>query len=512
MNGKDDHVSCDLQQQQQNGAPGYESLGGAEHFLLGVSPQYWSHAPLSVRSLNQLGLVEGIDCLVVERHHNRVDQPHTLDPIDQEAQDNGVLRKRKRQHNVIFGETMDDKEMRFIPVSKCELQGVIVNAERRSNGSCLYLLDDGTGLVDCLAWVDNAIYSLPPLVPHDQSCSKGLFRVGDIVQVYGKIRCVSIGSVRRAVKMHGRTWEIRDCVREVHVTNIASLREVGDKRCTSMNLESNHWLRCIQFIQRASIGIAAETGAHHTGKEEPCATIQEVSSDQSHYLDLKRSMTEPIRNGADVLSLLGSEITSKALQRADFPATDDAYGAWRVFGVGCQCDLPYQEALLYCHCQATVEPLDPHFKFRDALLTALIKLESEVDLSAGGHQPKRCLEDRQLRFQYKSIIGDDALQAIAAQIVLQNNNASINVDRLFIKTFAALRKDGIISLLDDETDTYLLVSRNHVIEPYCDKILAKMNSSSLEQRILQSERPTYLRNVPSARLQYVKKIKMDKCS
>jgi hypothetical protein len=90
--------------------------------------------------------------------------------------------------------------------------------------------------------------------------------------------------------------------------------------------------------------------------------------------------------------------------------------------------------------------------------------------------------------------------------VSKDNNVAISIDQLFLKTFGALRKDGIISLLDNETDTYLLISRKHVIDPYCRKIIAKTNSSFLERRIMESRQPTYLSNVTSARLQYVKKM------
>jgi hypothetical protein len=45
-------------------------LSGAEHFLVGISPQYWSHTPMNIQCLHQLGLVEGIDCLVLRKRMN----------------------------------------------------------------------------------------------------------------------------------------------------------------------------------------------------------------------------------------------------------------------------------------------------------------------------------------------------------------------------------------------------------------------------------------------------------
>ena len=469
-------------------------LSGAEHFLVGISPQYWSHTPMSIERLHQLGLVEGIDCLVVRKLMNDCQHgiPGSNEPRwsgnDEEAR--RALRKRKTMDadNGKSNALRNEVDVRFIPVSKCELQGVIVNAERKSNGSCFYLLDDGTGVVDCIAWVHNAVYSLPPLVPQNEKSFNGICRVGDIVRVFGKIRCVSIGHVRETVKVNGRMWDIRDCTREIQVTSISPLLRRGERHSTSMNTQSNHWLRCLQFERRLLIGGPAGIRTYNR-------------SSQCHYCEQEMAMTEPVRSGSDVLSLLGSEISSKALQRADFPAADDSYGAWRVFGVGCRCDLPYKDSLLYCHCQATVIPLDPHFTFRDALLKLLLEMESETILSSQSDP-----SNFQLHFQYKSIVGNSSLQVVAMQTVKKNKKMPISVDQLFLKTFAVLRKDGIISLLDDETDTYLLISRKHVIDPYCKKIMAKTNSSFLERRILELKQPTYLSNVTSARLQYVKKL------
>lgn len=467
-------------------------LSGAEHFLVGISPQYWSHAPMNVHCLHQLGLVEGIDCIVVKKAKNecqhgirKSNEPKSSEKNEGASQ---VPRKRKNvdDDNMKSKIPRTESDVLFIPVSKCELQGVIVNAERRSNGACLYLLDDGTGVVDCIAWADNAVYSLPPLVPQAEeiiSC-----RVGDIVRVLGKIKCVSIGHVRETVNLNGRVWEIRDCAREVQVTCISRLQRFGERHSTSMDTQLNHWLRCLQFERRAVIRIAADFSiGGPTG--------------QCNYLEQKSVMADPVLNGVDVLSLLGSEIASKAFQRADFPATNDAYGAWRVFGVGCQCDLPYKDSLLYCHCQATVVPLDPHFKFRDALLNLLLEMEAEASCSW-----RTDPSNSQLHFRYKTIVSNSSLQKVATQTVSKDSNLAVQLDQLFLKTFGALRKDGIISLLDNELDTYLLISRKHVIDPYCRKILARTSSSLLERRILVSKQPTHLSNVPSARINYVKKM------
>jgi hypothetical protein len=35
---------------------------GAESFLVGISPQYWAHVPLSIVDVQNLKLVNGINC------------------------------------------------------------------------------------------------------------------------------------------------------------------------------------------------------------------------------------------------------------------------------------------------------------------------------------------------------------------------------------------------------------------------------------------------------------------
>ena len=62
----------------------------------------------------------------------------------------------------------------YVPISKCSLVGAIVSAEIRSDGSRLYVLDDGTGLMDCVDWscsyttihgnrLQNNIFQIPSL-------------------------------------------------------------------------------------------------------------------------------------------------------------------------------------------------------------------------------------------------------------------------------------------------------------------------------------------------------------
>eukprot|EP00531_Pseudo-nitzschia_arenysensis_P019755 CAMPEP_0116123018 /NCGR_PEP_ID=MMETSP0329-20121206/4524_1 /TAXON_ID=697910 /ORGANISM="Pseudo-nitzschia arenysensis, Strain B593" /LENGTH=131 /DNA_ID=CAMNT_0003616905 /DNA_START=190 /DNA_END=582 /DNA_ORIENTATION=+ len=46
----------------------------------------------------------------------------------------------------------DSKDCLSTPVSKCLLVGHIVYAAERKGGSKVYILDDGTGMIDCVHW------------------------------------------------------------------------------------------------------------------------------------------------------------------------------------------------------------------------------------------------------------------------------------------------------------------------------------------------------------------------
>jgi hypothetical protein len=389
-------------------------LTGGEHFLVGLSPQYWAHTPMLMDQFHRLALVGGIDCIRTST--------------------------------------------KLLPVSKCTLLGVIVNVDRKSNGSVLYLVDDGTGMVDCLHWIDNDHYRLPSLSRSTEYPSNHLC-VGQVVRIMGRIKVLAIGSVRDTMVVAGKTWEIRDAVRELHVSVIEDIQVRQDLRRMDLGPETLHWLQCMDFLKNCESDLSNDAAA------------------------------PVVRNGTDVLSLLGPAISKGALARTDLPSADDAIGAWKVFGAGCQCDLPYKESLLYCHCQATIEPLDPHFVFRDSTLATLLELEAMSD----GH----CI------FLYQAIIHNPALVTVANNVLPKDGSGSLR--QLFVKTFAALRKDGLIHLVDENTDTYRLISRQRVLEPYLEKMDDKSIENILERKALLAEQPPFLHNVPKARLQYAKR-------
>jgi hypothetical protein len=85
-------------------------------------------------------------------------------------------------------------------------------------------------------------------------------------------------------------------------------------------------------------------------------------------------------------------------------------------------------------------------------------------------------QDDPLQFQYKTVI--ERLPASP---------------RLTRKTFRALRQDGILYLIDANTDTYLLLSRR-VLEPF-----ARVR-----------DRPDLLAKVPQARLDFIRRTSSSK--
>jgi hypothetical protein len=281
------------------------------------------------------------------------------------------------------------------------------------------------------------------------------FQIGDLVRVMGRLRTVRVMQGKRR---HSQSeWDIYDSVREVRVTSMGHVVvESSEKnsRFFCSDPETRHWIKCMEWKENRTSGTA-------------------------------------IANGADTLRLLGPKIALQALEKSDFPAADDDVGAWRVFGTSCRCELPYKHALLYCHCQATAEALDPFLIFRDAVLNKLVTMEQE--------QQSAVLP---LHFPYQAILGDSELQKVAKKIGESNHTP---MQRLFLKTFAALRKDGVLHLGDQSADIYVLISRSRVIEPHLQKKMLKAKKSNLDYKLIQLERQSILKAVPNSRIQHVKR-------
>jgi len=187
----------------------------------------------------------------------------------------------------------NQKPKRILPLSKCELIGIVTYVHEKSNRSTHYIVDDGTGSIDCVSWntndadYNNAIvfpvkYRLLPTMTNMSplsSCvtgweedgtgnSSGEVRVGDMVRILGWMKCVAVlGGVGSAVSSspnlttvvsvnNGNSnnettvWETRQCVREVHIHKIQRM----DK--DTFDCETVHWLKCLQFSRRVRNSVA----------------------------------------------------------------------------------------------------------------------------------------------------------------------------------------------------------------------------------------------------------------
>jgi len=404
-------------------------LTGVEDFVVGLSPGYWSHIPLSIADVNNVKVVDGINCIVRGKSNGNKCIP----------------------------------SIQCFPISKCTLVGIVVDAQEKANNSYFYVLDDGTGFIDCLVWGqgEDNVYALPFLdVDTKIKESNYGIGVGDMVRVLGRLECVSVSETAQHLPIaktnSATTLELRDCIHELHVNKIEKLRPDTRKNYNDLDWEANHWVKSMLATKPA-----------------------------------KDSGSPGLRHPAHVLEWLGPTIRSDVHHRRHFPSAANAAGEWRVFGVSCHCDLFYKEALLYCHCQAKAEPLDPKFVYRDNLLRVLLDLEEQHHKAMSGSSSRNVPMD--FRFQYYTVSNHKELRQVAARVTRATEDWQVK--QLIVATFRSLRQDGILYLLDENTDTYLLISRKGVLEPYLKR--------SRGRKPKRNQLPSYLQNVPRARLRYL---------
>jgi len=391
-----------------------EQIPSIDETVVGLSPAFWSHVPLTIRQVHELRLVKGINCIV--RKNN-------------ETGDTDVL-----------------------PLSKCELVGVVVAVEPRGrlDAGAIYVIDDGTGLIDCLHWPDNDDDGLPSLTQKEPE--RNVLSVGTFARIFGRIECVAMGTATNgtAITNNDNTqFPLPSCIREIHATVVLDILKTEHEGCIGgEDFESRYWKRCIKGIS-----------------------------------------PEALLPPDAIIDHLGNDIAQQIADRTSLPAVDDTDGAWRVFGSLCPCNLTYKQHLLYCHCQATKEHLDPELQFRDCLLKELIELEQKQS------------DKEPLRFQFRTVKGISSLNDLSRSIT----SSSALQQSLVQSTFRALRKDGIFYLLDAESDTYLLISKERVLEPYIETITSDDIERGVQRAKLRRERPSFLQQVPKQRLQYVKR-------
>jgi hypothetical protein len=199
--------------------------------------------------------------------------------------------------------------------------------------------------------------------------------------------------------------------------------------------------------------------------------------------------------------------------------------------------------LLYCHCIATAEPMDPNYVYRDKLLWELLSMEhhnSHIQQINANDQDNYFVEEGELqlprresnrdryyplRFSYQSLLEDKELNRIAKEVISSLNldptsdtvsaartafttksymATQQQVNQLVRNTVRALRQDGILYLVDPTKDIYMLMSKWNVLGPYIQQSLQCRDH--FERTKFHSQRPDFLQHVPSARLQLVKRM------
>ena len=274
----------------------YQDDEVTDHALVGISPTYWSHVPLHIQQIHHLKLVNGIQCLTVETS------------AEQDSQDVGDTTTRPPASS-----------SKIVPISKCQLVGIVVCVERKPNGSVIYVIDDGTGLIDCLHYPcilsdDPWDSLLPPLV--QSSDQDDIFPVGECVKVMGRIQCISIQQAS-PVDTTDSSPKLT-CIREIHATLVESVKTCYSSSLSLLDAERRHWDRCIRLYRATLIPTAL-------------------------------AATEPppiLCNAKDVLVRLGPEIGRQVADRNNLPSADDKIGAWKLFGAKCKCQSSYKDALL----------------------------------------------------------------------------------------------------------------------------------------------------------------------
>lgn len=247
--------------------------------LVGLCPSYWSHIPMLVGQIHNLTVMDGFNCLI--------------------------------------------HKTKYIPVSRCTLVGCVVAYERKNSGSS-FVLDDGTGLIDCVYWEENQFRDVLPVLADDSEDNGISIRVGNIVKVMGRLDCT--------------LSETSNAIREIRVSLCQPIHTGLNRRASpfSIDAESRHVL----------------------------------SVQQHEYSDV-----------TEVLDCLGNNLRKQIMEKHDFPSADDSVSAWRLFGVNCRCpSTRIKTELLYCACISTPESTDANFHFRFKLLDLILSLSEKDSL------------------------------------------------------------------------------------------------------------------------------------
>lgn len=517
------------------------------HSLIALSTAFHEYNPLFISTFHSLLLLNGVDCIITKERSTSEQGAGEELLTKESSSDQGAGEELHDDDDDDNARPGQEKDLRtppplllvhyILPISKCKIVGTIVYYHYKSNNSVAIVIDDGTGHCDCIGWSIQELLLVPAAAQdrHDhsnhQEDAMGRCQVGDIVEVQGAIKVLSLE--KKIMVQHmmehadGATnvYEGWSCFRELQIHSI--------RKVTNVNDEILHWLSCLQFQKRIGLRLLQDQRNKMSTDDDDDDTAVDEEVDVQEQL-----MKVPVWNGLDTLQSLSSQ-DEQLFMCSLIGGSDehspvsfkDQYERYFVqyYGRNCKCELIYKDTLLYCHCLATKEPLDPKFIFRDALLSKLVEMEKECIvvekenemLSKDDHGAASRLNDKssvkRLEFQYSKIFRDEKLNALAKQVVSTTKDPGINRKRLYANTFRHLRNDGIVYLIDDRTDSYLLLSKDNVLLPamiqyeiendqwnYQHKILA---ASTSKMMCCPPQLPKFLqRSLSSAKLRLLQRL------
>ena len=432
-----------------------DAISDVDYRLIGLSPQYWSYTPLLIGDLIGLPLVNGVDCFVslaAEATNELLSSDRDDARQYDEVQVRNYCETELEHQRVLQQDRSDTQSWNVVPLSRVLIRGIATAIDQRPFGCTMIVIDDGTGSIDCQYWDDSQSGdNMFDVTLSDSSnkrrCSR--FVVGDSLEVMGKIKVLTAGSANVDQKISKYSTIPLDarfgCVREIHATSVCLINEGHSRTANQWSGEIVHWLKCMDFSRKCELSM--------------------------------------IRHGKEFLPLLGERMFTSIVRggTGDFSCLDRARGNENKNVLNrkcCQTQNRIRRAFFYCHCEATIEALDPSFRYRDALLNRLLDMEAHLKCASDSCFPgatEDCMDlfgaesdslSPPLVFSFESIYKDEELSTIASDQVASTTTPTANAQRLVRRIFAAVANDGILSLFDSEKDLYVLVSRDRVIEPY----------------------------------------------
>lgn len=434
------------------------SLNPLSPCLVALSDTYHQYNPLFIVDIQSLVVLNGFDCIVT----------------------------RSSSSNAIH----------LLPVSKCEIVGIVRYCQVKSNGSVSLIIDDGSGMIDAIFWSD--MHTLNENEP---------FTIGEAIRIRGNINVLSLHA-KQIIHLDGKIYEGREGVREVY---ISSFQQVFDA-----NEEISHWAMCLLFRKRLQNSIDGKNGFN-------CSKLSETATCITNPM-----LIVPVLNGLETYHLLPAVVKDQlSLDESNLNIYECRdWFVVKYYGRGCKCNHLYKDKLLYCHCLASKDDNDPDFMFRDAVLNTLLHLENILKLDESSSSVnkygtvaseiinKSMNVPSCLKFEFSHLLRNQSLQLVANKVLETSKISNTSIHRLFSSTFRCLRKDGVVYLQDQNNDTYLLLSADSVLIPTVKNQLIseeqldfELGMSSLATNSQSfSKLPNYMESLPYKKLQLIRRL------